>query len=495
MKRRKFVKLSGAAVASTIVIPPFIQSCMSNMNMDMNMGSNAVPVKEGLFTSPLSFPSLMTSNFSINAKGNTATLLNSQSTSVLGFSGGILGPTLKVAKGSAISVPFQNSLSEETNIHWHGLLVPANMDGHPKNIVQSGASFNFNLPIDQRAGTYWYHPHPHGKTAKQVFMGLAGFFIVSDAEEQALNLPSGDQEILLVIQDKRIEKGQLNYSPSMSEIMTGYTGEHVLVNGTHAPFHNVATRFYRLRILNGSTARVYNLALSDNQSFDVIGADGGLLAQPVSVNSLLLGPGERADILVDFKNYSVGKEIYLTSKAFNGGAQGQQEFKIMKFVVNRQEANTFTKPAQLSAIQPIAPSSSSKTRNMKIKGMMKGMSGNMGSGMGSGMHTINDKVYDLNRIDETVQAGATEIWEFDNSDGDEIHPMHIHGVQFQVVSRTGGRASLIATEQGWKDTVLVMPREKVNVIMTFPQEKGVFVFHCHNLEHEDDGMMLNYEVV
>ena len=119
----------------------------------------------------------------------------------------------------------------------------------------------------------------------------------------------------------------------------------------------------------------------------------------------------------------------------------------------------------------------------------------MGSGMGSGMHTINDKVYDLNRIDETVQAGATEIWEFDNSDGDEIHPMHIHGVQFQVVSRTGGRASLIATEQGWKDTVLVMPREKVNVIMTFPQEKGVFVFHCHNLEHEDDGMMLNYEIV
>ena len=169
MKRREFVKISGAA-ASVVVIPPFMQSCMGNMNMDMNMGSNAVPVKEGLFTSPLSFPPVMTSNFSMNAKGNSATLLNSQSTSVLGFSGGILGPTLKVAKGSAISVPFQNNLSEETNIHWHGLLVPANMDGHPKNIIQSGASFNFNLPINQRAGTYWYHPHPHGKTAKQVFI-------------------------------------------------------------------------------------------------------------------------------------------------------------------------------------------------------------------------------------------------------------------------------------------------------------------------------------
>jgi len=491
MKRREFVKLSGAAAASVIVIPPVLQSCMDNMNM----GSNAVPVKEGLFTSPLSFPAVMTSNFSMNAKGNTTILLNNQSASVLGYSGGILGPTLKVARGSVTTVPFQNNLSEETNIHWHGLLVPALMDGHPKNIVESGASFNFNLPINQRAGTYWYHPHPHGKTARQVFMGLAGFFIVNDAEEQALNLPSGDQELLLVVQDKRIENGQLNYSPSMNEIMTGYTGEYVLVNGTYAPFHNVATRYYRLRILNGSTARVYNLSLSDNQSFDVIGADGGLLAQPTTVNSLLLGPGERADILVDFKNYAVGKEIHLWSKTFSGGAQGQQEFKIMRFVVNRQESDTFTKPSQLSVIQPIAPDSSSKTRTMKIKGMMESMSGNMGGNMGSGMHTINDKVYDLDRIDETVQAGATEIWEFDNSIGDEIHPMHIHGVQFQILSRTGGRGNLIATEQGWKDTVLVMPRENVKVIMTFPQDKGVFVFHCHNLEHEDDGMMLNYEII
>lgn len=132
---------------------------------------------------------------------------------------------------------------------------------------------------------------------------------------------------------------------------------------------------------------------------------------------------------------------------------------------------------------------------MKIKGMMEGNgSMNMG-GMGSGMHTINDKVYDLGRVDETVKAGDTEIWEFDNSEGDEIHPMHIHAVQFQLLSRTGGRGSLIATELGWKDTVLVMPGEKVRLIMTFPQKKGLFVFHCHNLEHEDDGMMLNFEIV
>jgi FtsP/CotA-like multicopper oxidase with cupredoxin domain len=493
MKRREFVKLSGT-VASVIILPSALQGCMDNMNMNMNMASNALSVKEGLFTSPLSFPNVVISNFSLISNENTATLLNNKASSVLGYSGSILGPTAKVDKGASVSIPFNNNLSEETNIHWHGLLVPAVMDGHPKNIVQSGASFDFNFIINQRAGTYWYHPHPHGKTARQVVMGLAGLFIVNDEEEKALNLPSGDQELVIVIQDKRIETGQLIYSPSMNEIMTGYTGEYVLVNGVYAPFHNVATRYYRIRILNGSTARVYNLALSDNQSFQVIGADGGLLGQPETTNLLLLGPGERADIIVNFKNYPVGKEVYLTSKVFDGGAQGQQEFRILKFVVNQQVADVFTMPSQLSNIQPISSASVSKTRTMKIKGTMEGMSG-MSSSMGSGMHTINDRVYDLNRIDEIVQAGATEIWEFDNSEGSEIHPMHIHGVQFQVMERSGGRGSRIVTENGWKDTVLLMPGEKVKVIMTFPQEKGVFVFHCHNLEHEDDGMMLNYEII
>lgn len=492
MKRREFVKLSAGA-ASLLAVPAAIQSCMKDMNMNMNMAADAVSVLEGAFTTPLTFPNVMATNFSLTAKGNTAPLLNNQSIPALGYGSSVLGPTIKVNTGITVGIPFQNQLSEETNIHWHGLLVPANMDGHPKNLVNSGANFNYNLPIDQRAGTYWYHPHPHGKTAKQVFMGLAGFFIVNDAVEQALNLPSGDRELLLVIQDKRIKNSQLNYAPTMGEVMTGYTGEYILVNGSNAPVHNVGTCYYRLRILNGSTARMYNVALSDNQPFDVIGADGGLLAQPVSVTSLLLAPGERADILVSFKSYAIGKEVYLVNKIFDGGAQGKQEFKIMKFVVSQQVNDSFSKPSQLSTIQPLPASSAVKTRTMKIKGMMEG-NGNMG-GMGSGMHTINDKVYDLNRVDETVKAGDTEIWEFDNSEGDEIHPMHIHAAQFQVLSRTGGRGSLIATEQGWKDTVLVMRGEKVRVIMTFPQKKGLFVFHCHNLEHEDDGMMLNFEIV
>lgn len=492
INRWEFIKLTGVASASAIIMPAALQGCSDHM--DMNMRANAVNVKDGAFSSSLSFPKIITSDFSLKAKENAANLVNNQTTAVQGYSTGILGPTLKVNRNESLIIPFQNSLSEETNIHWHGLLVPAAMDGHPKHIIQSGGSFNFNFTLVQRAGTYWYHPHTHGKTAKQVTMGLAGLFIVNDDEEKALNLPSGDKELVLVIQDKRIENGQLTYRPTMNEIMTGYTGEYVLVNGIHSPFHNVATQCYRVRILNGSTARVYNLALSDNQSFDVIGADGGLLTQPATVNSLLLGPGERADILVNFKNYVVGMEVYLNSKTFDGGVQGQQEFRIMKFVVSQQVNDTFTIPSKLSVIQPISIGQVSKTRSMKIVGLMEGMGGSHKS-MGAGMHTINDKIYDPTRIDETVQAGATETWEFDNSIGDEIHPMHIHGVQFQIIERTGGRGTLIASERGWKDTVLLMPNEKVKVIMTFPKEKGLFVFHCHNLEHEDDGMMLNYEVV
>ena len=476
-------------MASFTAIPPVLQGCMDHSDMDM--GSNGVLITEGAFNTPLTFPDVVTGNVSMVAKANNATLVGNSPSSVLGYGEGILGPTIKVDAGAEVNVNFRNQLSEATNIHWHGLVVPENMDGHPKDLIQSGDTYNYTFPIAQRAGTNWYHPHPHGRTASQVFNGLAGFFIINDQEERALDLPSGEQELLLVIQDKRFNNGQLNYSPSMMDTMTGYLGDQVLVNGKSAPFYDVANRHYRLRILNGSTARVYHIAFSDNLSFVVIGSDGGLLPQPVTVNSLLLGPGERADILVNFKGLIPGKEIYLTSNNFNGGVQGRQAFKIMKFVISRQENESFVLPGQLSSITPIPIDAAVKTRQFVIQGAMSGPHGNMGTGM----HTINNKVFDMNRIDETVNAGTTEIWEFDNSGGDEIHPMHIHGVQFQVISRIGGRNSLIPTEKGWKDTVLVMPKEKVRVIMTFPQEKGVFVFHCHNLEHEDDGMMLNYEII
>lgn len=448
-------------------------------------------IVEGGFDQDLPFPGVISENIQLTAQSASGQIRKDTVTSVLSYRNGVLGETIKVTKGSTVNVRVQNNLNEATNVHWHGLIVPEDMDGHPKDVIAPGSAFTYTLPIAQRAGTYWYHPHPHGATARQVFMGMAGLFIVRDAEEAALNLPSGEFEIPLIIQDKRFSGDSLDYSPSSDETMTGYLGEDITVNGVCSPFKSVKSGWHRLRVLNGSTARVYNLGFSNGMSFHVIGSDGGLLRAPENVTGLLLAPGERVDLLIDFSTLS-GHELHLISRKFSKyDLQGRQEFKIMKFKVDAGTAPDFALPASLATITSIPASTSTRTRAFDIAAMIGGTGGHGGRGM----HTISGKTFDMERVDETVQAGSTEIWEFDNLNGDEMHPMHIHGVQFQVLERIGGRNTIVATEKGWKDTVFVMAGERVRVIMTFPEYTGVFVFHCHNLEHEDDGMMLNYRIV
>lgn len=496
MKRREFIKNTSLGTGSILAagsVVSFFASCNKNNMMDggMNMGGQPVPVTEGNFSRPLPFPNTVTGNTTLTAQATT-TVINGISISALGYqSNGILGPTIRVSNGTNADINFQNNLSEKTNIHWHGLKIPANMDGHPEAIVNPASSFNFQFAINQRAGLNWYHPHPDGATAKQAFQGLAGLFIINDAGEAALNLPSGIYEIPLVIQDKRFSSSGITYEPTIMEVMTGYMGETILVNGESSPYTGIATRFYRLRILNGSNARIYNLALSNNADLIIIGNDGGLLKNPSTVKSILMAPGERLDVLINFAGLSTGTEVFLESRMFDnaGTAQGKQGFRIMKFKVIQTENDGFAVPATLSLFNPVPASAASRTRNFVLSAMQ------MSSGMNmTGMHQINGKTYDKSRIDENIAANATEIWVFDNSEGDEPHPIHLHGVHFQVLERTGGRGQLIASESGWKDTILLMPREKVKLIIPFAALSGVFVFHCHNLEHEDDGMMLQYQL-
>jgi FtsP/CotA-like multicopper oxidase with cupredoxin domain len=500
MKRRNFIKLSGLSTAGLFVSSsiPFLSSCSNNdMNMgnNMNMGGNMnmgqpVPVTEGNFSALFAIPPIVGGTTTLTAQNVTANNTGFGNISGLGYhSNGLLGPTIKVNSGQPMNVNFVNQLNEKTNIHWHGLKIPANMDGHPENFINAGGSFNYNFTVNQRAGLYWYHPHADGTTGKQVFQGLAGLVIVNDSEETALNLPSGNRELPLVIQDKRISAGSILYAPTMMDQMAGLMGQYILVNGVYAPSHNVETAKYRVRILNGSNARIYNLALSNGASFTVIGNDGGLLATPQTVNSLTVAPGERADLIIDFSSMGLNSELFLISKTFIGGnAQGTQEFKIMKFKVTTQVVDNFSIPTTLSSIAPLTESMATKTRNFEISNVDSGsMSGMM-------MHTINNKSYDANRIDEFVTNGAVEIWTFNNTNGQEPHPMHLHGVQFQILNRTGGRGTLTALEKGWKDMALCMPGEKVKVIVPFNGYTGKFVFHCHNLEHEETGMMGQFQV-
>ena len=488
MKRRDFIKRSSLSALTAWAGSSLI---LNACHTEEDMIGEPNWIVEGSFDRLLPFPSTSSGGASLNAGFSTSEILKGRNSTTLSYGSGLLGPTIRVSKGETVNVALQNSLSEETNIHWHGLILPENMDGHPKDIVAPGASLQYSLPIIQRAGTYWYHPHPHGSTAKQVFMGLAGMFSVNDEEEAALNLPSGEFEVPLIIQDKHFEGSNLDYSPTENEIMSGYLGEQAVVNGVHAPYLNVASTWYRLRILNGSTARVYKLALTDGLQMHIIGSDGGLLNTPEIVSDILLGPGERLDVLVDFSSLTVGKEVYLVSNTFSKyNVQGRQSFKLLKFKIDRSGSSGFTLPAVLSNIPMLDHMQAINTRTFDISAMAEGEGGHGGMGR----HSINGRIFEMDRVDETVKSGTTEIWEFDNMMGDEIHPMHIHGVQFQVVHRMGGRNEIIVSEKGWKDTVLVMPGEKVRVIMTFPEYTGVFVFHCHNLEHEDDGMMLNYRI-
>ena len=499
MQRRNFIKLSGLS-AGVVVTGGSLTSLLlssAGCKKDHHMGlmTEPVMVTEGNFSRLLSFPSQAGVNQTLTAQATTANLKGTN-IPVLGYQpNSLLGPSFRINKGDAVNILLQNNLSEHTNIHWHGLKVPALMDGHPDQLANAGSSFRYQFTVNQRAGLSWYHPHPHEMTGRQVFQGLAGLFIINDAEEAALNLPSGQYEIPLVIQDKRITGTGISYNPSMEEVMAGYMGESIVVNGVYSPYTEVATRYYRLRILNGSNARVYNLVLSNNADIIIIGNDGGLLRTPVTVKDMLIAPGERLDVLVSFGGVPVGTEIFLTSKEFgNGGnAQGKQSFKIMKFKVTTATTNTFTVPATLSTINTIPPSTAIKTRTFEISNAMEHHGYPMNDGMQM-RHRINGKLFDSSRIDETVSANTNEIWMFDNNNGDEPHPMHLHGVFFQVLDRAGGRGNLIASESGWKDTVLVMPGEKVRVIVPFENNTGKFVFHCHNLEHEDDGMMLQYQL-
>ena len=510
MQRKKFIKLTGAAGTFTMLggTAWLLQSCNGPIKKDVPAGDMKM---DDVFTTPLPAPPVfdLKNATGFEAKKTQVEILKGKKTTVSGYYDGMLGKTFIVNKGEAINLKFTNLLQQVTNVHWHGLIISSAMDGFPSRVTKPGGTFQYQFTVNQRAGTYWYHPHPDTLTAEQVMDGLAGFFIVRDDEENALKLPAGDSEIAFVIQDRRFkDNGEFDYSPTDAEVMTGFFGKYIIVNGTYNPYKVVKAEWNRLRIINGSNARVYNLAFSNQQDFFVIGSDAGLLTAPEKVKNILLSPGERIDMLVDFSN-EPNKEIFLQSELFNGGGvQGKEAFKILKFKTENVTKDAFILPTALSVIAKINPSAATKTRTFDISNSTMHKDDKMDMKMDKkdsavekgmnkkqmSMHGINGTSYDAAVMNETINAGATEIWEFDNSHGGEIHPMHFHGNHFQVLTRTGKRG-IIATEKGWKDTVLVMPGEKVKVISTFSQFKGKYVLHCHNLEHEDSGMMLNFEIV
>lgn len=397
-------------------------------------------------------------------------------TRIWGYNGMTPGPLLRAKAGQAVTVRMTNQLTVDTSTHLHGGHIEAASDGHPADLLTPGSTKEYFYSNNQLPATLWYHDHAIHETAVNVYMGLAGFYILEDKFEQGLNLPSGEFEVAMAIQDRTFNAdGSLSYSGDTN----GELGDTLLVNGAIQPFFEVGTRKYRFRILNGSNARKYELALSNGQPIIQIGTDGGLLGAPMDRTTITLAPAERADVVIDFTSVSVGTQIVLENTLESSADLGQ----ILRFDVTSVVSDDSDVPAVLRPIDYIDEAEAVTTRSFNLS--RDGM---------RGPWVINGNVFDLNRIDASPQLNTTEIWEFTNQSNMD-HPMHIHDVMFQVLSVSGMMMGQGSAQDGWKDTVNVPPMGTARVIMRFEDYKGRYVFHCHNLEHEDYDMMGQFEVI
>ncbi|MGI5488954.1 multicopper oxidase family protein [Microtetraspora malaysiensis] len=403
-------------------------------------------------------------------------------TPIWGYDGQFPGPTIRARSGRRTVVRVANKLGAPTVTHLHGGHTPPESDGYPTDLVQPGAHRDYVFPLEQRAATLWYHDHRMDYTGPQVWRGLAGFFLIDDDEEKALPLPSGERDVPLMICDRSFgPDGTMPYpvrndGPGAREaFMGGVFGDVILVNGAPWPQLGVDRARYRLRFLNGSNARTYELALSPGGKLVRIAGDGGLLAAPQTVDRIRLAPGERVEAVVDFAAYRVGDHVELRNLA-DEGAQA----RVMRFTVERDAQDDSAVPATLSRVDRLDPDRAAVTRDFEFT------SGNMHGHTG---WLINGMPFDARRVDARPKLGDIEIWRLTS---DVAHPVHLHLAPFQVLSVGGERPG---GPPEWKDTVELREAQTVEIITRFTGYRGRYVLHCHNLEHEDMAMMSTFEVV
>jgi len=490
ISRRKFFKITTVAGLSTVLPWAFLRASHGEYMPESFVSSLLIPPElKGLSQNGKKV-------FDLELKKGETTFYKSLKTPTIGINGSYLGPVLRLNRGDEAVFNVTNHLGFKSTIHWHGALLPAKMDGGPHQVIEAGTTWKSEFTIDQPASMLWYHSHVHGQTAEQVYYGLAGLFYIDDEDSKLLDVPRnyGVDDIPLVIQDRDFnEDGSLRFSKSMHTSMMGRFGKDVLVNGTVRPQHQVARRQMRFRILNGSNSRIYNLMFSDKRNFVQIASDGGFLEKPVKLSRLQLAPGERAEIVVEFKE---NDDVMLRHEPLPKKQSSQRmgmmsmmssgndsELNVMRLTSKSLNPESQQIPATLSAIPQWKEQDAAKVRRFKLTAVM--MAG----------FKINGRSFDMNRVDEVVKLNDIEIWEFYN-DSPMPHPMHIHDIQFRILSRNGKQPSM--NERGLKDTVLVQPDELVRVIMKFEKyadQNRPYMYHCHNLEHEDAGMMGQFVVI
>ena len=427
--------------------------------------------------------------FALNMAPGETELLPGRQTPTFGFNGSYLGPSIRVSKGQQVQLAVANQLGEPTTVHWHGMHLPPVMDGGPHQVIAPGEVWRPTWTVSQPAATLWYHPHLMGATREQVMRGLAGMFILDDADPVHALLPHtyGVDDLPLILQDAVIGAGGgLNLGGGGRGAGTPLT----LLNGSSDPWFETPARRVRLRLLNASAQQFYALSLAGDLPFEQIASDGGLLPAPTPLTRTVLGPAERIEIVVDLSPDA--PTVVQATPANNGGrgGAGNRPQGLLTLSTTDEWPVPSALPEVLSRIDRIDPARADVVRDMVLArgGGRGGFSIN-----GATLRTTDDMMHLEDAM--RVQLGDTELWRVINNSG-ATHAFHVHDVQFQIVDRNGAPPS--PQEAGWKDTVVVRGNETVRIIMTFADFADLdhpYMYHCHLLNHEDGGMMGQFLVV
>ena len=489
---KKAILIVAASLASFVVLITVLAFIFAEIQQPKFVNRDLVMQNE-LLIPPLLKPQIVGEEkvFVLSAENGETVFLEGKPTKTDGYNGTYLGPTLRAHKGDHVRIVLTNNLSQPITTHWHGMHLPAIMDGGPHQEIAPGAVWEPHWTIENEAATLWYHPHLLGRTGEEVYSGLAGLFIINDENSDSLSLPKeyGVDDLPLIVQDREFRQDdEFVYAPERKDELghRGMLGDTILVNGTYAPFVDVPAKQIRLRILNASNARRYNFGFEDGRTFYQIATDGGLLPSPVARTRMILAPGERAEVIIDLTGetepltlisnavHEENKILRFARTMIKAERDENQVFKIIELRPQPTAKVTETLPQLLNSIEPLSSTSAVRKRRFILDPRNR---------------SINGKKMDHQYVNEVVHSGDVEIWEIINLSG-TFHPFHIHGVQFQIIDRRGKPPA--AYELGWKDTVLVSNAEIVHVIMRFPEFSDPhtpYMYHCHILEHEDMGMM------
>src|SRR5215213_3245540 len=457
LSRREFLKLGVAGGAGLMLPVGTFGTALARARTVENLESP--PVQP--FAVPLPIPPVLeparkdatTDYYEITQKEAKARILPELKTEVWGYDGIFPGPTIEARSGRRVVVRQQNELPVPVSTHLHGAVTPPESDGYPTDLVPPGGHKDYVYPNEQRASTHWYHDHRMDFTGPQVWQGLDGFYLVRDEAENTLTLPEGEKDVPVMIADRLFAEDGSFYYPSLDSSLTGEPG----VLGAYG-----------------------DGVLGDSVQ---VGSDGGLLSTSQTLRRIRLAPAERFDVIIDFSEYPVGSKMVLKNLLGRGSTAD-----VMRFDVVRKEKDESRIPRRLADVEEPEPAKAAASRSFQFE-----------RGVPGGPWLINGEPFDPERMDARPRLNSTEVWTLDMGFGGlknrtgVAHPVHLHLVQFRVLDRNGKKP--FPEDAGWKDTINLLPHEKIRILARFSGHRGRYVYHCHNLEHEDMRMMANFDVV